>query len=59
MTDTMSRKDALEILGFGPCHHMSEMVGRVSRCNAFTAAYQGAPHNASSQVEGLKQWLKR
>lgn len=26
-TGTMSLKDALEQLGFGPCHHMEEVFG--------------------------------
>ncbi|KZO97741.1 hypothetical protein CALVIDRAFT_597227 [Calocera viscosa TUFC12733] len=42
-TGTSSLKEALEILGFGPCHHMAELPGRMGRCWAFVDAYHGKP----------------
>ncbi|EJU05214.1 hypothetical protein DACRYDRAFT_103708 [Dacryopinax primogenitus] len=49
---TFSVKEALEILGFGPCHHMAELPGKVSRCMAFVRAYHGKPTNWRSLMSG-------
>ncbi|EJU05223.1 hypothetical protein DACRYDRAFT_74382 [Dacryopinax primogenitus] len=41
-TGTSSVKEALEILGFGPCHHMAELPGRTGRCWAYIDAHRGS-----------------
>ncbi|KZT51176.1 hypothetical protein CALCODRAFT_503875 [Calocera cornea HHB12733] len=51
-TGTSSLKEALEILGFGPCHHMSELVMKVGRCQAFIAAYNGEPTDWRKLMRG-------
>jgi len=40
-TGTASLKAALEILGFGPCHHMEEMFKKPNRTLEFSRAYDG------------------
>ncbi len=40
-TGTMSLKAALELLGFGPCYHMTEMVRNPSHFRLWTAARDG------------------
>ena len=40
-TGTSSLKVALEILGFGPCHHMSELFDKPDRSIAFARALDG------------------
>jgi hypothetical protein len=40
-TGTSSLKAALEILGFGPCHHMSEVFDKPDRATQFIRAYNG------------------
>ena len=40
-TGTSSLKAALEILGFGPCHHMSELLNKPDRYTEFLQAYDG------------------
>lgn len=42
-TGTYSLKAALEKLGFGPCHHMSEVIGNQAQVGLWTAAVKGAP----------------
>ncbi|KZT51674.1 TPR repeat-containing protein-like protein [Calocera cornea HHB12733] len=51
-TGTSSMKEALEILGFGPCHHMSELTGKVGRCWEFVAAYHGKPTDWREMMAG-------
>jgi hypothetical protein len=41
-TGTSSLKAALELLGFGPCHHMSELFDKSKRCVEFIRAYDGS-----------------
>ncbi|CAF3698029.1 unnamed protein product [Rotaria sp. Silwood1] len=40
-TDTSSLKAALELLGFGPCHHMSELFDKPDRSLQFIRAFDG------------------
>jgi hypothetical protein len=40
-TGTSSLKAALEILGFGPCHHMVHLAADSSRCLSFIRALDG------------------
>ncbi|UJR14405.1 hypothetical protein I4U23_001402 [Adineta vaga] len=40
-TGTSSVKAALEILGFGPCHHMTELMNEPDRIVEFIRAYAG------------------
>ncbi|CAF1376380.1 unnamed protein product, partial [Adineta ricciae] len=40
-TGTSSLKAALEILGFGPCHHMSHLFYDPQRSLQFLRAFQG------------------
>ncbi|CAF1460229.1 unnamed protein product [Rotaria sp. Silwood1] len=40
-TGTSSLKAALELLGFGPCHHMSELFDKPDRSLQFIRAFDG------------------
>jgi len=40
-TGTMSLKAALELLGFGPCYHMTEMAGNPGHFRLWRAAWDG------------------
>lgn len=42
-TGTYSLKAALERLGFGPCHHMSEVIGNPEQIALWTEVATGAP----------------
>lgn len=42
-TGTYSLKAALELLGFGPCHHMSEVVGEPRQIQLWTHVANGRP----------------
>lgn len=42
-TGTYSLKAALERLGFGPCHHMSEVIGRPAQIELWRDAAAGRP----------------
>ena len=42
-TGTYSLKAALELLGFGPCHHMSEVVGNAAQIQAWSEVANGRP----------------
>jgi hypothetical protein len=42
-TGTMSLKAALELLGFGPCYHMTEMASNPGHFRLWTAARDGEP----------------
>lgn len=46
-TGTYSLKAALERLGFGPCHHMSEVIGDSEQVRLWTAVAEGRPDYAS------------
>ena len=40
-TGTMSTKVALEQMGFGPCHHMTEVVGNPNQFSFWKAHAEG------------------
>lgn len=42
-TGTYSLKAALERLGFGPCHHMSEVIGEPTQIKLWSDVVQGQP----------------
>ncbi|NND19791.1 MAG: hypothetical protein HKN98_14545, partial [Silicimonas sp.] len=42
-TGTYSLKTALERLGCGPCHHMSEVIGDPEQIRLWTDAADGRP----------------
>jgi hypothetical protein len=42
-TGTMSLKAALELLGFGPCYHMTEVAGNPGHFRLWTAVRDGEP----------------
>ena len=42
-TGTVSLKLALEQLGFGPCHHMAEMIAHPEMASLWIAAAEGRP----------------
>ncbi len=42
-TGTSSLKAALEILGFGPCYHMTEVFAHPEHAEVWTAAWRGKP----------------
>ena len=41
-TGTDSMREALEILGFGPCHHMFEVIEKAEQKRRWRAMVQGA-----------------
>lgn len=54
-TGTMSLKVALEILGFGPCHHMMEVMCGSSRvARQWLAAVNGAKPNWDVLLKGYR-----
>lgn len=42
-TGTLSLKAALEVLGFGPCHHMSEVIDKPEQISLWNDAGAGHP----------------
>jgi hypothetical protein len=48
----MSMKRALDILGFGPCHHMEEVLKDQSQVAAWLAAAKGEEHNWDEMFKG-------
>ena len=42
-TATLSQKVALEMLGFGPCYHMVDILSDLSRTEAWATALEGDP----------------
>lgn len=47
-TGTYSLKAALEHLGFGPCHHMSEVIDKPDQITLWDAVADGRPDYASA-----------
>lgn len=43
-TGTLSLKRALEILGYGPCYHMEEIIASPSRADQWVEAGRGRPN---------------
>ena len=53
-TSTMSLKQALEMLGFAPCHHMMEMRNVPDTANGWQRAALGEPVNFAELLKGYK-----
>lgn len=53
-TGTLSMKTALEQLGFGPCHHMSEVFGRPESVAGWAAAIEGRDADLDGLVDGFR-----
>jgi Sulfotransferase domain len=53
-TGTMSLKVALEQLGFGPCHHMTELAQRSERWPLWEAFFAGQPVDWDAVFEGFQ-----
>lgn len=51
-TGTMSLKEALEILGFGPCYHMETVIKRPSNINTWHQISQGTPTDWQAVFQG-------
>lgn len=51
-TGTKSLKDALELLGFGPCHHMYEVVGNPPSVPGWVDAFAGKPVDWDTMYAG-------
>ncbi len=52
-TGTKSVKDALEKLGFGPCHHMYEVVAEPGRVTPWTEYAAGRPVDWGAVFDGF------
>jgi len=52
-TGTLSHKQALEQLGFGPCHHMEEAMAHPGQIPTWHAAGRGAPSLSPNQLREL------
>ena len=53
-TGTMSLKVALEQLGFGPCHHMTELPKHPERWPLWEGFFEGQPVDWNAVFEGYK-----
>ena len=53
-TGTHSLKLALEILGFGKCYHMEDLLREPGRLNYFEQAEKGESVNWDALFEGYK-----
>ncbi len=53
-TGTLSMKAALEQLGFGPCHHMMEVIGHPEQVPGWKAAYTGQPVDWDALLAGYR-----
>ena len=51
-TGTSSLKEALEILGFGPCHHMSEVFNKPEQAVMFNRILDGYPADFTQVLKG-------
>lgn len=56
-TGTASLKRALESLGFGPCHHMSEVLKHPETAAGWTAALTGDADTLPALVSGYRATL--
>ena len=56
-TGTMSMKAALERLGFGPCHHMTDAFGRPDDFDQWTAAVRGEPWDVNHTLAGFRSTI--
>ncbi len=53
-TGTDSMREALTILGFGPCHHMFEVMEKEEQKRRWRAMVQGAAHDWDYIMEGYQ-----
>ncbi len=53
-TGTASLKIALEELGFGPCHHMSELLAHPETWDFWARAYRGEPADFEIGYKGFR-----
>lgn len=53
-TGTKSLKDALEVLGFGPCHHMYEVVENLDQVPDWAALARGESRDWEAIFNGYK-----
>ena len=53
-TGTASLKRALEILGFGPCHHMEEVFPRPEQVDHWAAMAEGRPVDWDAAFAGFR-----
>lgn len=53
-TGTLSLKTALERLGFGPCHHMFEVIGDADATRRWAAAARDRPDDWSELLGGYR-----
>ncbi|CAF1021509.1 unnamed protein product [Adineta ricciae] len=53
-TGTLSLKTALEILGFGPCHHMVDLMREPDRIIGFIQAYDGENVDFRQLLKGYR-----
>ncbi|GIG91308.1 sulfotransferase family protein [Plantactinospora endophytica] len=53
-TGTRSTKEALELLGFGPCHHMAELFAHPETIREWLRAAQGGPVDWSTLLAGYR-----
>ena len=56
-TGTTSLKEALEILGFGPCHHMVELFRKPEQTVTFLRAYDGEKVDFYTLLKGYRSTL--
>ena len=56
-TGTSSLKAALEILGFGPCHHMAELIDKPDRSAQFARALGGEKIDFHTLMKGYGSTL--
>lgn len=56
-TGTASLKRALELLGFGPCHHMSEVLKQPATAAGWTAALHGDGSVLAGLLDGYRATL--
>ncbi|MFF3442453.1 sulfotransferase family protein [Streptosporangium sp. NPDC002721] len=53
-TGTLSLKTALERLGYGPCHHMKEVLERPEQIRRWLALAEGRPVSWEDLLEGYR-----
>ncbi|MBK9925894.1 MAG: sulfotransferase family protein [Anaerolineales bacterium] len=56
-TGTLSLKKALELIGFGPCYHMDEMIRYPQHMDVWKAVAQGKPVNWDDIFENYQSSL--
>ncbi|MFK3982201.1 sulfotransferase family protein [Micromonospora sp. NPDC050397] len=56
-TGTMSTKEALELLGFGPCHHMTELFRQPASIAGWLRVAEGGPADWDSLYAGYRSTL--